>query len=433
MTTLIYSMSFLPILLVTLTAHELGHYLMARLYQIKIAGFQIGAGRRLWTIYTGNTEIARPPDLPVLNPEAPPLKEGDLASVYVTQDQGDRFSAQAILPRNTKHKLPREHWEPVREQNLSNMQLTGRIRELSPTTIVLADMSWSIRAIPLMAGVLLPEDPARKIKNVYNTTTWQRQFLITLAGPAANIILMLAIFVFLAAFPITTTSKPLLMVSHVVPGSPADQAGLQVDDRIIRTDKKLGPTQDQMDQSIAGALSTGKPLAMEVTRHSHNLRLEIHPDPTTGLIGMGVTRHLPPGANSSMAPIAIAQRFTSLGQVYINSIGALAHSFRGQEQAAPLVSGPVMGAYETAQAIQFAGPKAWLLVLATVNLGIAFLNLLPIPPLDGYRLVIEAIQALRHGEPINPELERIMVMGGITLIWLAGIYLVLNDLVQLFQ
>ena len=56
----LYSLSFIPLLLLTLTVHELGHLLAARLLRVRVNGFQIGVGWRIATIHTGRT-----PDRPL--------------------------------------------------------------------------------------------------------------------------------------------------------------------------------------------------------------------------------------------------------------------------------------------------------------------------------------------------------------------------------
>ncbi len=92
-----------------------------------------------------------------------------------------------------------------------------------------------------------------------------------------------------------------------------------------------------------------------------------------------------------------------------------------------------MGTYQTAQAVEYAGLQAWLIILATLNLGVAATNMLPIPPMDGYRVMSEGVQALRGGQPANPKLERAIVAGGIALLFLAGLYLLLSDVSKLLR
>ena len=433
MTILIYSMSFIPILLITLTVHELGHLIMARLYQLKVSGFQIGVGRRILTRHTGNTTVNIDSHTRLLNPAVPRPKPGDTASVYVTQDDDGSYTAQAILVRNTQPKLSPRHWEPIRHHNARFMQITGKVRRMDDAQLILADMTWSVGIIPLMAGVHLPEDPGGNIKNVYNTAPWSQRLIITLAGPVANIVLMILATLVLAAFPITSVSRDILTVSRVTPGGPAHTAGVAQGDVLHRIDNALHPTPEQITEHIGEALERQKPVTLGITRGRLNLRIPVHPDPFTGTIGISIQRTPSTSQGYSLTPGAIAQRFTNLGQIYINSIGALATNMRGDENSAPLVSGPIMGAYETAQIVRFAGPKAFLIILATINLGVAILNLLPFPPLDGFRLVTETVQALRHGKPMDPAIERVMTMSGITIIWLTAVYLMVTDILNLLE
>ena len=439
MTVLLYSLSFILILLITLTVHEMGHLIVARIYGVKVNSFQIGIGWRIKTLYTGNTRVRLNDATRTLNPDAPALKPGDTTSVYVTRDgqddQEDSYTALGILPRNNGRKgLATEHWHDVRRHNMDHAQLTGRVRKIDENEIVLADMGWSIRTIPLMAGVLLPEDPQRSMKNVYNTIRWYQQVFITMAGPVTNLILVLAVLMVLAVSPITAENVPIITITHVEQGSPAELAGFRENDRIIRMGKFTNPLPAEINQSINSAIEKGEPVEIRIVRGRENLRIKVNPDIATGRIGVGISREMPQGGNGhSMRPSAVAQRFKTITQAYINSFGALASSIRNNPDSTQVLSGPIMGAYETALAIEYAGPKAWLIILALFNLGVAFLNLLPIPPLDGFRIVTEAIQALRHGKPINPRLEHSLTMGGLFAIWFTGIYLMIQDVFHLLE
>ena len=435
---LLYSLSFIPMLLLTLVVHEAGHLVTARIYGVKVNAFQIGIGWTIRTFYTGRTPVRLNEKTRVLNPDAPTLKTGDITSVYVTRDDEDEhrnsYTAIGILPRNNgKNGLAQVHWPDVRRHNQEHPQLTGRVREIQDDEIILADMGWSIRAIPLMAGVLLPEDPNRRMKNVYNTVRWYKQAFITLAGPWFNLALMMVVLMALAISPITQVNVPAIIVSHVEPQSPAEQAGIQLDDRIVRIGRTLYPESEQIREHVQSAAQTQKPLNIHLIREGVDIHVKITPDPTTSRIGIGISRGAQTPGTHSYRPGAVAQRFASLGKIYLNSFSALARSFRDRPDSTPVLSGPVMGAYETAQAVKYAGPKAWLLILALFNLGVAFLNLLPIPPLDGFRIITEGIQALRHGKPMNPKLEHTLTMGGLFAIWSTGIYLVVKDIFHLLE
>ena len=95
--------------------------------------------------------------------------------------------------------------------------------------------------------------------------------------------------------------------------------------------------------------------------------------------------------------------------------------------------GPVTSAYQTGHIVERTGLKGWMVVLATLNLGVAVTNLIPIPPQDGYRLIAEGLQALRHGKPVNPKVEKAMFLGGITIFIAASTYLVAIDIIRLLR
>ena len=133
-----------------------------------------------------------------------------------------------------------------------------------------------------------------------------------------------------------------------------------------------------------------------------------------------------------MTPQAAGQRMWNLGGSYLDAVTELVLTLTGDsENRLDAVSGPVMGAYQTARAVEYAGLQAWLIILATLNLGVAVTNMVPIPPLDGYRVVAEGVEALRGGQPANPKLERAITAGGIVLILLTGLYLLLSDVAKL--
>ena len=432
----LYSLSFIPLLLLTLTVHELGHLVAAHVLGIRTSGFQIGAGWKLATIYTGSTRIDTPPDTPVLNPLLGPPAPGDLMAVYLEpSDKPEAVHRASALMHLTNRVDPQgPEAQAIREHNEKHLRFIGRIRETHPDHLVLADMAWSLRALPFMAAVLLPEDPGRSTPGILNTASWRKQVAITLAGPMANIALMALVLALLAVFPVTSVRTPLLEVSQVLPASPAEQAGLQQGDYIVQADHHLMPTQDQFRTIVQQAHATRTPIQMEVLRQGANMPLSVTPNWITGTIGITITLYSPPPRTRPLDPASIGHRFINLGGVYFNSAASLATSVRRQDQQhTPRISGPIMGAHQTAQAVRYAGLKAWLAILAALTMSVAILNLLPVPPLDGYRLVIQSVEALRHGQPVSPRFEQAMTFCGLTAIALCGIYLTYNDIIQLLE
>ena len=201
-----YILSFIPMLLLTLVVHELGHLITARMSGAKAGGFHIGGGWRIITIHPGLPRVELDPNLRNLNPGSARLNPGDLASFYIRKEEG-RYMGIAVLPRNGT-PLPKSKWSEVRGYNREHMRLDGKIREIDEEKVILADMDWALKALPFMAGVILPEDPQEKAKEAYNTMSWGRKTLLTAAGPAANIALMVMALATAATFQLSTVGTP---------------------------------------------------------------------------------------------------------------------------------------------------------------------------------------------------------------------------------
>ena len=431
-TTAIYSLSFIPLLLVVLTVHELGHLIAARLMGIRVSAFQIGIGWTLATVHTGRTGIRLLPETVTHSRGGDPPGTGQLVSIYVSQEKGGEYTAHAVLPIQGKKYEMEMDPEVLRTYNERYMLITGRVREVSQEEITVASVAWSLRAIPLMAGVYLPEDPARRASGVYNTASWKKQTMITLAGPAANIALLVAAVAVMAVIPVTAVYAPIMTVRTVAQGSPAELAGVRPGDHVIQVDNVLVPDQEELKRAIFKAMISGRPMRMQLKRGEETVMAEIYPDQVTGRIGVNLAAYMHPPRRHSMKPGDVGSRFASLGMVYFKAAKLMVDQF-GEERAAPALSGPVAAAYYTAQAIEYARFRAWLAILAAVTLGTAALNLLPVPPLDGYRLVTQSVQAARRGKEMDPRLERAMVMGGLCLIIATGVYLVFNDIMHLLE
>ena len=432
MTTLMYALSIMPMIMITLVVHELGHLTLARLNKAKVVGFQIGIGWRIITCRTGKTVIRLTPATEMLNPAAEELRPGDTASVYVTRRPGEKDYAAVGILTGDRTGIPAEQWEKVSHYNKEYMHLNGKVRETNKERIILADMHWSLRIFPIAAGVTIQDDPHRSMPEAYNAMPWPKQASITLAGPASNIMLMIVALAFVAIFPISVVNAPVWTVTQVDPNGPAQQAGLRAGDRIVAVNNLLHPNVNEMKEQVNRASATEKELSIEVLRNGRNATLRVRPEPGTGWLGIRMEHNEATGTRYEMTPNAAGQRVLNMGESYLSVLADLLTTLHGDpEERMDAISGPVMGTYQTVQTVEYAGLHGWLIILATLNLGVTVTNMLPIPPMDGYRIVSEGVQALRGGQPTNPKLERAIVAGGIALLFTAGVYLMLHDVNRL--
>ena len=441
--TLLYAMTFIPILLITLTVHEGGHFLAARLLRVKTTSFQIGIGPRLLTRYTGRTRIELPEGEEAPQPgqevhvwvqdPTPKEPQADYAGVHwqpIIKTRGLIARALRISPESeiTPAELAQRK-ENITRHNNKYPCLTGQIKESRPGEFILADSIWAVGLIPAAAMVCLVEDPAGKVRGLFNTVPWGRQTAIILAGVAANLVLMAAVILALAISPINRPGQPVMIVESVQEDSPARAADIQPGDIIVLAGNSLWPSPEDLTRIVAEDRANGNPTVLRVQRNEDHLNIRVY----SGLAGpIGITHK--PGKIRDNGNNTILQRIYRLGETYFSSIAILFREPKEQgepDRDAPKVSGLIAAAYHTAQAVEIAKLKAWLATLGVITMSMAFLNLLPVPPLDGYQLTIQTIRALRKGKQINPKVERALALSGFTAIVTVAVYLALQDILNL--
>ena len=238
----------------------------------------------------------------------------------------------------------------------------------------------------------------------WKAATWKRLVAIG-AGPAANIVLAIAIFAFLF---MTVAGQATRTVAAVTPelsegvASPASTVGLRAGDRIV----EINGTTVQADE-IADAIadSEGRALTLVVLRGDQELELgpvqaQLVDDRYRlgfGLEGEGL------GFGAS-----IVQAFEVTGIIsreIVKSLGRLVTG-DGRED----VSSPIGITQASSDAVE-RGADSYLWVLALISLSLALLNLLPLLPLDGGHILFTLIEGAR-GKFLKREIyERVSVVG----------------------
>jgi regulator of sigma E protease len=232
----------------------------------------------------------------------------------------------------------------------------------------------------------------------WRAKTWKR-VLVIFAGPAANIVLALALF---AGLFMTSGGKATTTVDSVSPGTPALTMGLAAGDRIVSIDgAPVGPE----DVSRTISTSDGKPLTLVVLRDGRRVTL----GPTAARQSDGVYRlgfvlrgeGLPP-------PEAVKESFRVTGVVtgeMVRSLGRLVTGDGRKDISSPV--GIVQGSSDAAKA----GTSNFLWVLGLISLSIALLNLLPLLPLDGGHIAVAVVEGIR-GKALRREIyERVSIVG----------------------
>jgi len=337
--------------------HELGHYLVGRLFRVPAEVFSIGFGRELfgWT-----------------------------------DKQGTRWKVG---------------WLP----------LGGYVK-------FVGDMNGASRPADLED---VPEDLRERAFQF--RPVWQR-FLIVLAGPVANFIIAILIFsAFFAFIGVPRTN----IVGAVERGSAAAVAGIQPGDRILAVAGRSTPTFDDI-RNVVGVRPNER-VIIQIKRGAgvEQLRVKLtadsSPDPfgdkiRRGLLGVyPTTQVLEPVSPLRAVPMAVDYTFRLTRSI----VDGLLQIIRGQVSAKE-IGGPIKIAQVAGQGASLGLlPFIELVALLSINLG--FINLLPVPMLDGGHLFFYAVEAVRR-RPVSSQALEWAFRGGLAVILALLVFATANDL-----
>ena len=292
---------------------------------------------------------------------------------------------------------------------------------------------FSLRAIPLggFCAFYGEDDVEGKTKDdprAYNKqNVWKRIFTVAM-GPMMNFILAFAVS--LAFYWASGMMEILPVVDAVDAGRPAAAAGIQAGDTIIGVDGVDFSGAEV--PAIQAALNTeGTPVDVTVLRGESTHTFTMTPEGVEeyGRYMIGIqfaTRSLPLPFGTAVQ--ASWEYCAKAGTAVFDALKGIFTDPEIRDQ----VSGPVGAVAVVSQAVQQDGFDAFisLLVLISVNLGI--MNLLPIPGLDGSRIVFHLIEAVR-GKPIKPEREAMVHLIGMVVLFGLMIFMTFKDVIRIFS
>ena len=256
---------------------------------------------------------------------------------------------------------------------------------------------------------------------------WQR-FLVVLAGPAANFLLAIIIF---AAFFAAIGAPISNVVGGVVQNSPAARAGLHVGDRIVSLAGRETPT--FADLASATAVRPGETVIVRVERGNVTtyLKLTLGADfvkaPNGDQIRRGVLGVFPNTAMIQKVPLARAlpDAVSQTFRMTEANIDAIAQMFRGYVSPKQ-IGGPISIA-NVAGNVARLGPVEFISLLALLSINLGFINLLPVPMLDGGHLFFYIVEAVRR-RPVSVAALDWAFRGGLALILALLLFATGNDL-----
>jgi regulator of sigma E protease len=273
---------------------------------------------------------------------------------------------------------------------------------------------------------LLPEH--ERSQTFQSKTLWQRA-LIVFAGPAVNFILAILIAMgFLLAFGKSVTPP---VVDVVQPNSAAAVAGLQTGDRILTLNDRRVETFDAMASEVI--LIPGEKIVLEIERDGARMLKEARVaeaievdrfgnEYRIGRLGIGASKTEIREVGLLEAPWAAV---VQTGNILRQQVIGLGQIISGRRPISEL-GGPLKIAKVSGEAMSL-GILTFISLAALVSINLGFINLLPIPMLDGGHLLLYAIEAVRR-RPATPKVQEWAFRAGFAMLAAFMIMVTFNDL-----
>jgi regulator of sigma E protease len=257
---------------------------------------------------------------------------------------------------------------------------------------------------------------------------WQR-FIIVAAGPLVNF--LFAILIYIGIFASYGEPRTPPVVAAVSENSAAARAGLRPGDEI----EAINGTAIERFEDIAAyvRIRPGEQLSLSVERGGQDIRLAATPDAQTvrdnfgneakvGLLGIApAARVIEPLAPHQLVGAAVRQTVDTV-QMMVVTLGQVVTGTRSvKEMGGPLKIAQYSGQQASLGFIDF----LWFMTIISINLG--FINLLPIPLLDGGHLLFYLIEGVRR-RPLKPEAQEWAFRTGLAALLALMIFVTLNDL-----
>lgn len=291
------------------------------------------------------------------------------------------------------------------------------------------ETQYNVRLLPLggfvsMAGMDPKEETGEEDEQRgFNKKTIGQRIAVIFAGPFMNFLLaalLLAVVFSLQGRPVATT-----VISETIPDLPAQQAGLMPGDQIVAVNDHKVENWDQLAQQINE--QPGKDIVITVLRNGAELQFNVRP--VTDESGGGMIGIIPEQSNRKLGLIeSLGQGMVLTGQVTLLILDYLAKMIIGQ--APPDFGGPVMIVSEIGKAASI-GFFFLLQLAAFLSINLGLFNLLPIPALDGSRILFLFFEKLR-GRPVDPLKENFIHLVGFGLLLLLIVIITYNDILRVF-
>ena len=301
---------------------------------------------------------------------------------------------------------------------------------------------FSVRAVPLGGFCAFygeddtkgtsRDDPRAFAKQ----SVWKRLFVI-LMGPMMNFLLafvVAAVFYWANGVTVATGVDP--YIAGVMAAGPAYSAGMEEGDVVTEVNgaNMLDGTMETLLDTIGGWKEGDPPLRMTIRRGEETLRTEMTPvwDEQEKKMRIGVT--IGGVYRTEQRRVSFGEGIAEAWKLCVNASGAILGALKdlvttgkGLDQT----SGPVGIVSLVSSEVKEGGFSAFIQLLVLISINLGLMNLLPIPGLDGSRLVFGLVEVIRR-KPVPPEKEAMVHLVGMVFLFAVMIFFTFKDIMRLF-
>lgn len=415
--------TFIFVFGVLVIVHEFGHFYFAKKSGILVREFSVGMGPKIFSRQKNGTTYT--------------IRWLPLGGYVRMAGWGED---ENTLPAGSNVGLVLKD-EKVQRINLSDkIQLTDAL----PLEVTNADLEKDLKisgfvygqgeqvfTYPVAHDATIIEQDGTEIRiapidvQMQSAKVWQR-ILVNFAGPLNNFILSLVLFIALVfiqgGVQVTNTN----LVGEIQANSAAEVAGLKENDAITAIDGTK--ITDWQDLTAIVSQSPDTPLQLTVQRNGQTQEVTLIPEPVEQdgvVVGkMGVAAPLKTDLTSKLS--GGFHLFIDNSLAIFKVLGSLLTDFSLDK-----LGGPVMMFQYSSQAAQ-SGFTTILALMAILSVNLGIMNLLPIPALDGGKIVLNVIEGIR-GKPLSPEKEGIVTLIGFVFMFGLMILVTFNDISRYFM
>ena len=416
-----------PIILI----HELGHFSFAKLAGVRVEEFGFGYPPRMLRLWRDEGYL----DIGVIRIVIPKrfrlprrLAIGTYVDAVVHRQEDDTHVLRRLTTLNPSIEYPEHEREVVDEEN-GEIRLCGKVTTLEPGTL------YSLNWLPMGAFVRMTgeEDPGDPRSLAVQPKRWR--IAVMAAGPAFNLIA--AVLLLAGAYTSGVPTKWQVEITRVEPESAAEVAGLQPLDVVLAVDgERIEEGLEHLRRIIRAA--PDQTVQITVLRAEDTLTLMATPRQTEegyGLLGILMSPWPDrTGLQRYSLPQALASSFSDLYTAIVATVQVPVRLAQGDISPAEARPASMVGisevmAFTLQQSIGWGLAFPVLQTAALISLALGLTNLLPLPALDGGRILFVLIEALR-GRRISPEKEALFHLVGLAILVSLMAFVMLQDIIN---